>query len=63
MWEHHVPKDPALERDHLNKTMDALERTTGRRPVGTRSSHTLALLKQQGFIYVSEDSADHRPYT
>jgi len=62
MWEHHVPKDPALEHDHLRKTMDALERTTGRRPVGTRSSHTLALLKQQGFIYVSEDSADHRPY-
>ena len=62
MWEHHVPQDSALERDHLLKTAHALEAITGRRPVGTRSSHTLGLLKQEGFLYVSEDSADHRPY-
>ena len=35
MWEHHVPKDPALERDHLLKTSSALEAIAGRRPVGT----------------------------
>ena len=62
MWEHHVPKDPALERDHLLKTGEALAAITGRRPVGSRSEHTLGLLKQQGFLYVSHDAADHRPY-
>jgi hypothetical protein len=30
--------------------------------VGTRSSHSLGLLQQEGFLYVAEDSADHRPY-
>ena len=25
MWEHHVPKDPALERDHLRKAKAAIE--------------------------------------
>src|SRR5690242_21407918 len=43
MWEHHVPKDPALERDHLLKTAAALEAIAGRRPVGTRSAHSLGL--------------------
>ena len=62
MWEHHVPKDPALERDHLLKTADALEAIAGRRPVGSRSEHTPALLKQEGFLYISHESADHRPY-
>ena len=62
MWEHHVPKDAALERDHLRKTGDALQQIAGRRPLGTRSSHSLGLLHDEGFIYTSEDSADHRPY-
>jgi peptidoglycan/xylan/chitin deacetylase (PgdA/CDA1 family) len=62
MWEHHVPKDPALERDHLLKTAAALEATTGKRPVGTRSAHSHALLREQGFLYASHDTADHRPY-
>lgn len=62
MWEHRVPHEPELERDHLRKTGAALERLTGRRPVGTRSSHSLPLLKEEGFIYVSEGAADHHPY-
>jgi peptidoglycan/xylan/chitin deacetylase (PgdA/CDA1 family) len=62
MWEHRVPKEPELERDHLRKTIAALERLTGRRPVGTRSHHSLPLLQQEGFIYTSEGSADHLPY-
>jgi peptidoglycan/xylan/chitin deacetylase (PgdA/CDA1 family) len=62
MWEHHVPKDAALEADHLLKTTAALERIAGRRPVGTRSDHTRALLKREGFIYTSHDSAAHLPY-
>jgi len=62
MWEHRVPKEPVLEHDHLLKTAAALERIAGRRPVGTRSSHTRALLKREGFLYTSEDSAAHLPY-
>jgi peptidoglycan/xylan/chitin deacetylase (PgdA/CDA1 family) len=62
MWEHHVPKDPVLEHDHLLKTANALEAIAGRRPVGSRSEHTLRLLKQEGFLYISHESADHRPY-
>ena len=42
MWEHRVPKEPGLEADHLAKTVAALERIAGRRPVGTRSSHSAA---------------------
>jgi peptidoglycan/xylan/chitin deacetylase (PgdA/CDA1 family) len=62
MWEHHVPKDPALERDHLTKACAAIEGLTGRRPVGSRSWHTPALLVEMGFIYNSHGSAHHRPY-
>ena len=62
MWEHRVPKEPELERDHLRKTIAALERLTGKRPVGTRSNHSLPLLRDEGFVYVSEGSADHLPY-
>ena len=62
MWEHQVPKDPALEQDHLLKTIAALERIAGRRPVGTRSDHTRSLLKREGFLYSSDGSAAHIPY-
>lgn len=62
MWEHRVPKEADIERSHLRKTIAALEKLTGRRPVGTRSNHSLALLQEEGFIYVSEGSGDHLPY-
>jgi peptidoglycan/xylan/chitin deacetylase (PgdA/CDA1 family) len=62
MWEHRVPHEAGLERDHLLKTAAALEGLTGKRPVGTRSNHGLALLKENGFIYTSEGCADHLPY-
>jgi peptidoglycan-N-acetylglucosamine deacetylase len=62
MWEHRVPQDAALEQDHLRRTVSALERLTGKRPVGTRSSHSLPLLRDEGFIYVSENAGDHLPY-
>ena len=62
MWEHQVPKDMQLELDHLTKTGRALAKITGRKPVGTRSEHTLSLLKQDGFLYTSNDTADHLPY-
>ncbi|MGE0222604.1 MAG: polysaccharide deacetylase family protein [Acetobacteraceae bacterium] len=62
MWEHRVPKDMQLELDHLGRTGRALESITGRRPVGTRSEHSLSLLRQEGFLYMSHDTADHLPY-
>jgi peptidoglycan/xylan/chitin deacetylase (PgdA/CDA1 family) len=62
MWEHRVPKDMQLELDHLTRTGAALAAITGRKPVGTRSDHTLSLLAQEGFLYTSHDCADHLPY-
>ena len=61
MWEHRVPKEAALEEDHLAKTVAALEQISGKRPVGTRSGHSAALLQKYGYIYRSEGSADQRP--
>lgn len=62
MWEHRVPKEPDLERDHLERATAALEATTGIRPAGTRSGHSHALLRQLGYIYRSNGSASHRPH-
>ena len=62
MWEHQVPKEPERERDHLRKAAVAIERLTGRRPVGTRSWHTQSLLRDEGYIYNSHESPDHRPH-
>src|SRR3712207_6900692 len=53
MWEHRVPKEPALERDHLERTTGALEALTGIRPVGTRSrseEHTSELQSRQYLV-------------
>ncbi|WP_149537869.1 polysaccharide deacetylase family protein [Siccirubricoccus phaeus] len=62
MWEHRVPKEPEVERAHLRRACDALERLTGRRPIGTRSWHTSALLREEGFLYNSHEVPDHRPH-
>ena len=62
MWEHQVPKDPELERDHLRKARNALEALTGRRPVGTRSWHSRELLLEEGFLYNSHDTLDQLPH-
>lgn len=62
MWEHRVPPEPDLARDHLVKSTNAIEKTVGRRPVGTRSGQNRALLKEQGYIYDSHGAASHLPY-
>ncbi len=62
MWEHQVPKDLQLEADHLQKSTQALTATAGKRPVGTRSWHSQALLVEEGYIYNSHGTAHHRPY-
>ena len=61
MWEHQVPKDAALERDHLDKATRALTELTGKRPVGTRSWHTAEALAEQGYLYRSHGSDAHGP--
>lgn len=62
MWEHLVPEDPAIERDHVSLSTSALEATTGTRPVGSRSALSNALLKEAGYLYTSWDSAHHLPH-
>jgi peptidoglycan/xylan/chitin deacetylase (PgdA/CDA1 family) len=62
MWEHRVPKEAGLEEDHLAKTVSAIEAISGRRPVGTRSGHSAALLRKYGYVYRSEGSADQLPH-
>jgi peptidoglycan/xylan/chitin deacetylase (PgdA/CDA1 family) len=58
MWEHQVPKDAELERDHLFRSTEALEAAVGRRPVGTRSGFSKALLEEAGYLYDSHGSAN-----
>jgi peptidoglycan/xylan/chitin deacetylase (PgdA/CDA1 family) len=62
MWEHHVPKDPELERDHLTRSTEALAKIAGYRGVGTRSGHSPKLLRELGYIYRSSGSASHMPH-
>jgi peptidoglycan-N-acetylglucosamine deacetylase len=62
MWEHRVPKEAALELDHLRKAAAAIERLAGRRPVGTRSWHTQKILRDEGYIYNSHNAPDYRPH-
>jgi peptidoglycan/xylan/chitin deacetylase (PgdA/CDA1 family) len=69
-WIHERVSDvpPEDERRLLGQALDALERVTGRRPVGYRSPSwefspaTLGLLKEFGFLYDSGMMADDDPY-
>jgi peptidoglycan/xylan/chitin deacetylase (PgdA/CDA1 family) len=62
MWEHHVPKDPAMEEDHFMKTIAAFRDTLNLRAVGSRSRHSNRLLAREGFLYNSHGSAAHGPH-
>ncbi|MBI4192554.1 MAG: polysaccharide deacetylase family protein [Betaproteobacteria bacterium] len=63
-WEHRVPKEPELERDHLRKATDALEKLCGKKPVGTRSNHKISSLNAEGYLYDSQrfKDSDEIPY-
>ena len=60
--------DEATERELMRRSLDTLERVTGRRPVGMRtpswdySPYTIALAKELGLIYDSSLMADDNPY-
>lgn len=62
MWEHRVPAEADLARDHLRRANAALQATTGVRPVGSRSWHRNDLMLEAGYIYNSHGSAHHLPY-
>lgn len=61
-WEHRVPSDPMVERDHLLRTRDALGALAGRPPVGTRSGYRQAAVLEAGYIYNSHGFAAPLPY-
>lgn len=52
-WDKTIPADIQIEKEHIRKATAALEKISGRKPVGTRSSHKLCLLKDEGYIYTS----------
>ena len=62
MWEHRVPKEPEVERAHVERCTAALARLAGRRPVGSRSGHSASLLREHGYIYASHRRAGLLPY-
>lgn len=62
MWEHQVPDDLALEEDHLGKAIAALSKIAKAPIIGTRSSHTPALLLKMGVTYNSFTSARSMPF-
>ena len=66
-WEEHAGMEEASERASIAATVTAIERATGRRPVGwhTRSAsstHTRRLLAEAGFLYDSDAYNDDTPY-
>ena len=60
--------DERTERELMTRAIGALERVTGRRPVGMRtpswdySPATLAIAREAGLLYDSSLMADDRPY-
>lgn len=62
MWEHRVPKEPNLERDHIAKSTQALTELVGKPPAGSRSRHNIGPLIDAGYIYSSHGSAHHLPH-
>ncbi len=62
------PRDPEMVRDELDRGLEALERTVGRRPLGYRppdgvsSELSLRLLSERGFLYNSCFKDDDHPY-
>jgi allantoinase len=66
-WEIHWGKDPAVEREEIERCLTAIERLTGTRPEGwfTRyasSPATREILVEKGIFYDSTSYADDLPY-
>ncbi|MEZ5652010.1 MAG: polysaccharide deacetylase family protein [Burkholderiaceae bacterium] len=66
-WIHHFHLDEASERDFIDRAVQSIEKTTGRRPVGWLSRYlhterTRRLLVEAGFEYHMDDYSDDRPF-
>ena len=61
-WEHRVPAERDLQRDHLVRTKDALTALSGVAPVGHRGGYSITDLADNGFTYESLSNADDLPY-
>jgi len=66
-WIDYADVPEAVERDHLDRTIRAIEGVAGRRPVGwytgRMSPNTRRLVVEEGgFLYDSDDYSDELPY-
>lgn len=66
-WIDYHGLEPAIEREHIRWSLDAIERATGTRPVGWYtgrvSAHTRRLVVEQGeLLYDADSYADELPY-
>ena len=66
-WVSYQDVDPAVERDHLQRAVDAIRRLTGRAPegwyTGRDSPNTRRLVVEHGgFVYDADSYADDLPY-
>jgi len=65
-WIDYVELPEEVERDHIRRTNDTIERLTGRRPlglyVGRTSERTRRIAVAEGLLYDSDSVADELPY-
>jgi peptidoglycan/xylan/chitin deacetylase (PgdA/CDA1 family) len=66
-WQFQYKMDEATERDFIARAADAIERTTGQRPLGwlsryLPSDNTRRLLAEAGFLYHMDDFSGETPF-
>ncbi len=66
-WQFQYKMDEAAERDFIGRAADAIERTTGQRPLGwlsryLPSDNTRRLLAEAGFLYHMDDFSGETPF-
>ncbi len=66
-WQFQYKMDEAAERDFIRRAAEAIERTTGQRPLGwlsryLPSDNTRRLLAEEGFFYHMDDFSGEAPF-
>jgi len=66
-WQFQYKMDEPTERDFTRRAADAIERTTGQRPLGwlsryLPSDNTRRLLAEEGFLYHMDDFSSETPF-
>jgi peptidoglycan/xylan/chitin deacetylase (PgdA/CDA1 family) len=66
-WQFQYKMDEPAERDFIRRAADAIERTTGQRPLGwlsryLPSDNTRRLLAEEGFLYHMDDFSAETPF-